>query len=313
MEETKPTCPTCGGTLIDLRTQDLPNAGWCCGQFSHWFASLPEQPAEESFPLISVITPTRNRRRFIPRLLSDFLAQDYPNKELLIVADGEDIEDLLPPGNGYVSYVEPGCECSIFHLRHESARLNTAARIAEALNLGIRAARGACCVRFDDDDWQSPARLMQQVALLSMSGKAVLAGSSGLFLTESGAAFEYTGSPWQASGFSHAFTRAYALEHPYPEDAPAEVGEDLAFIAEAYRLGELCTVSGMDWVVARDHAAGTSGGRFSGPGQGANDPAFQMIDGEVVFNLRKSDNWRRVPFERIAAIVPPLSQTQRRN
>lgn len=309
MPETKPICPTCGAVLVDLRTQDDSPAGWACtGNHAHWFPKEPEprQP-EESFPLISVITPTRNRRDFIPQLCAGFLSQDWPNKELVIVWDGEDIDDALPIGHGYVQ-CEPGCECSIFRVHHESTLPHAAGRIGEALNVGIRKARGMYCVRFDDDDWQSPVRLSQQVAMLSMTGKGVVAGSSGLFLTESGEAFEYTGQPWQASGFSHAFVREYALQHPYPEDGDGETGEDLRFIADAYRLGELCTVSGMDWVVARDHQSGTSGSRFSGPGQGENDPLFQMVDGDLIINLRKSDNWKAVPFERIAGIVPGVRQ-----
>jgi glycosyltransferase involved in cell wall biosynthesis len=193
---------------------------------------LPEQ-AEEDLPLVSVITPTRNRLRFIPQLISGFFAQDWPNKELIIVSDGEGIEDLMDGTRFFADGPEP-----ILHIRHESTKPHAAARIAEALNLGVRAARGMYCVRFDDDDWQASGRISQQVAMLSMTGKGVVAGSSGLFLTESGEVFEYSGS------------------------------------------------------------------RFSGPGQGENDPPFQMVEGELIINLRKSDNWRRVPLERIAAIAP---------
>jgi glycosyltransferase involved in cell wall biosynthesis len=305
--ETKPLCPTCGAALVDLRTQDAPAAGWRCGGSTpHWFNTLPQEPAEESCPLVSVITPTRHRRQFIPQLLAGFRAQDWPNKELVIVADGEDIEDLLDGTNPPWMAEDPNCECSVLHIRHESALPNAAARIAEALNVGIRAARGTYCVRFDDDDWQAPGRIMQQVALLSMTGKAVVAASSGLFLTESGEAFEYTGLPWDCPGMSHAFVRDYALAHLYDETGHA--AEDGVFMKSAYELGELCAVSGVQWLVASDHGNNSQGGgRFSGPGQGENDPPFQMIDGEFVINLRKSDNWRRVSLERIAAIVPALT------
>src|SRR5215471_6882917 len=48
-------------------------------------------------PLVSCIMPTANRRRFVPEAVRLFLAQDYSNKELVIVDDGEDsAADLIP-------------------------------------------------------------------------------------------------------------------------------------------------------------------------------------------------------------------------
>ncbi len=40
-------------------------------------------------PLVSCIMPTANRQRFIPTAISLFLRQDYPEKELVIIDDGE--------------------------------------------------------------------------------------------------------------------------------------------------------------------------------------------------------------------------------
>jgi hypothetical protein len=41
-------------------------------------------------PLVSCIMPTANRRRFVPEAIRLFLAQDYLEKELVILDDGED-------------------------------------------------------------------------------------------------------------------------------------------------------------------------------------------------------------------------------
>lgn len=232
--------------------------------------------------LATVLTPTRNRRGFLPRLVEQFLAQDYAPKELILINGGDPIEDLIPPGYGEMIRI----------VEARTPAPNAAARIAAALNAGIRAARGEHCFRFDDDDWQHSGRIAKQLALFRLTGKSVVAGSSGLFVSEAGdEAFEYTGDPWSCSGFSHAFRRSYGLAHPYPEEVSEETGEDLAFIREAHRLGELCAVSGADWLAARDHGAGTSGGRFS-------DPARRDL-------LLSSDNWRRVPFARVRPILRP--------
>ena len=51
---------------------------------------------ETSWPLVSCIMPTYERRRYIPQALQSFLQQDYPNRELIIVDDGKDaIGDLV--------------------------------------------------------------------------------------------------------------------------------------------------------------------------------------------------------------------------
>ena len=51
-----------------------------------------------SRPFVSVIVPTYNRRRFIPHLIANFKAQDYPQEhmELVVFDDGTDkVKDLF--------------------------------------------------------------------------------------------------------------------------------------------------------------------------------------------------------------------------
>ena len=48
-------------------------------------------------PLVSCIMPTYNRRPFVPKAIEYFLRQDYPNRELIILDDGDDrVADLVP-------------------------------------------------------------------------------------------------------------------------------------------------------------------------------------------------------------------------
>lgn len=56
-----------------------------------------EEMESRKLPLVSCIVPTANRRRFVPEAIRLFLAQDYPEKELVVVDDGEDsVADLIP-------------------------------------------------------------------------------------------------------------------------------------------------------------------------------------------------------------------------
>ena len=49
-------------------------------------------------PLVSICTPTYNRRRFVPFLIKCYLSQTYPIElmEWIVIDDGEDcVEDLF--------------------------------------------------------------------------------------------------------------------------------------------------------------------------------------------------------------------------
>lgn len=108
-----------------------------------------------SLPLVSCIMPTRDRRRFVPLAIASFLRQDYPNRELVILDDGDDpISDLVPD--------------------HPSVRYQRLARrrtVGAKRNLACEAARGEIIVHWDDDDWYAPGRLTAQVAAL-VAGEA---------------------------------------------------------------------------------------------------------------------------------------------
>src|SRR5206468_8684347 len=46
---------------------------------------------------VTCIMPTADRRRFVPRAVAQFLAQDYANRELIVLDDGaQSVEDLMP-------------------------------------------------------------------------------------------------------------------------------------------------------------------------------------------------------------------------
>jgi O-antigen biosynthesis protein len=118
-------------------------------------------------PLVSCIMPTSNRRSFVQLALRLFLQQDYPNKELVIVDDGEDaVEDLVSSVAG-VSYF----------------RLPGRATIGAKRNLACEQARGEIIAHWDDDDWYSPDRLRYQVAPI-IAGEADITGLENAFVME---------------------------------------------------------------------------------------------------------------------------------
>lgn len=123
--------------------------------------------AEPPSPLVSYIMPTYNRRQFVPLVLRHFLAQDYPNKELVIVDDGSDPISDLEEGVSGVRYI----------------RLSSRSSIGAKRNLACQQAHGEVIAHWDDDDWYAPDRLRYQAAPLLLA-KADITGLENAFVLE---------------------------------------------------------------------------------------------------------------------------------
>lgn len=135
-------------------------------------------------PLVSCTMPTADRRQFLPGAVNYFLAQDYPNKELLILDDGQESVGDLVPKDSRIRYFR------------EEPRRNTGLK----RNTLCELAHGDIIAQFDDDDWYAPNRLTEQVGVMLTTG-ADLSGCCDLFFYDmrEGSAWRYTyrGSrPW---------------------------------------------------------------------------------------------------------------------
>ncbi|MES1249506.1 MAG: glycosyltransferase family 2 protein, partial [Chitinophaga rupis] len=148
-------------------------------------------------PLVSCLMPTYNRRWFIPRAIAYFLRQDYSNKELIIIDDGEDcIRDLVPVDKPGIRYY----------------RLDTKINLGAKLNRACRLAKGGILVNWDDDDWYAPWRLRYQVDSLLRAGAEVCGINQLLYYdlrSQSGFLYSYPADQrvWLL-GSSLCFTRA---------------------------------------------------------------------------------------------------------
>jgi ADP-heptose:LPS heptosyltransferase/SAM-dependent methyltransferase len=196
----------------------------------------------EDSPLVSCIMPTCNRRRFVPLAIRYFLAQDYSNKELLILDDGDDsIEDLVPD-NQQIRYV-----------REPKGRTLGAKR-----NRLCELGQGDIIAHWDDDDWHAPYRLSYQVSNL-LSANAQLCGINRLlfYAPDSHKAWEYVyprGQRFWLSGSSLCYRRDFWLSHPFPDIA---VGEDSRFVWSGDQ-GKMLTLENYKFHVGIIHGHNTS-------------------------------------------------------
>ncbi len=194
-----------------------------------------------SAPEVTVLCLTRNRRKWIPHAVRCFQAQTYEPKRLLIVGDGEDIQDLIPFGDPRISYR---------HLGNEERP----ATVGEKRNLGCSLIRSEIIAVQDDDDYYSPDRLSDQIATLDQTGKAVAGYHSACF-TDGTKWWKYHGEPNIALGASLCFRREWWLAHRFPHK---QVGQDEEFGYTAAAVGQLESVDAQGHLIATIHPGNTS-------------------------------------------------------
>jgi len=115
--------------------------------------SKPEDQKKE-LPKVSCLTVTANRKNLIRRAIRCFSRQTYPNKELVIVDDGEqNIEEVLQS--------LPAKQLKYIKLPKKPGN-----RLGKLRNKTLREASGTFLAQWDDDDWYHPQRLSIQVQTL---------------------------------------------------------------------------------------------------------------------------------------------------
>ena len=94
-------------------------------------------------PLVSCQMPTRNRPGFAERAVAQFLAQDWPRKELIVLDDSDPgLEPRIAEIPGLVRVVATG-----------------PMTLGDKRNLAVSLSRGEIVHHWDDDDWSGPGRL----------------------------------------------------------------------------------------------------------------------------------------------------------
>ncbi|HWS90082.1 MAG TPA: aminotransferase class I/II-fold pyridoxal phosphate-dependent enzyme [Pyrinomonadaceae bacterium] len=199
-------------------------------------------------PLVSCVMPTADRRHLVPRAIGYFLAQDYPNRELVVVDDGrESVADLIPD--------DP---------RVRYARLEGRRTLGEKRNECVRLSRGDLIMHWDDDDWMAPRRISYQVEALMGAGAEVCGLTRMLFYDPAADRlwlYEYPegNRPWLAGG-SLLYTRDFWRRAPFPD---IQVASDTRFIYGQQLLRSVA-LEDHTFYVALIHPGNTSPKRRSG-------------------------------------------------
>ena len=172
----------------------------------------PKKSQEEiQFPFVTVVTPTYNRRRFIPYLIECYKAQTYPLKrmEWIVLDDGQDkVGDLFEEASK-----------TIPNIRYIA--------LSEKLNIGAKRnrmndeAKGEIIVAMDDDDYYPPERVDTVVKAFKKQPKIELAGSTVIYMYYTDIHQIYRLGPYNerhATNGTMGWRSSYAKAHRYDEN-----------------------------------------------------------------------------------------------
>jgi len=163
-----------------------------------------------SKPFVSVVTPTYNRRRFIPTTIKLYEAQEYPKNrmEWIILDDGtEKVKDLFEEASKRIPnirYIELQEKLLLGQKRN---RLNDEAK-------------GDIIIAWDDDDYYPPDRISHVVYKFLGNPRIELAGSSEIYLYFYDIQKIYRAGPYgpnHATNGTMAWRKSYLKNHRYDE------------------------------------------------------------------------------------------------
>jgi len=166
-------------------------------------------------PLVSCIMPTYNRAHVVAKAIDQFLAQTYPNKELIILDDSDQSIEALIPDREEIQYI-----------RLEQKRV-----LGEKRNLACECAKGTYIVHWDDDDWYAKDWLEHQVATLGQPGVDVTGLCNPYFFDPlHNQAWQYLYPPYErpwVHGATLGYSKSFWEKNPFPA---LRIGEDSQFL-----------------------------------------------------------------------------------
>jgi glycosyltransferase involved in cell wall biosynthesis len=126
--------------------------------------------------LISIIILTVDRHNLLDHAIESVVTQTYTNWEIILVQDGDNEKIKTVVGK----WLEKGTK--IVHIER-----NTLGTYPNALNAGIRSAKGKYIAILDDDEfWISNSKLDKQIQLISSSSDIVVVGGYAQVIDEKG-------------------------------------------------------------------------------------------------------------------------------
>jgi glycosyltransferase involved in cell wall biosynthesis len=195
-------------------------------------------------PFVTVVTPTFNRRKFIPSLIAIYKSQTYPKEhmEWIIYDDGTDkVEDMfknLPFPN--VRYI------------YDPEKKNIGAK----RNLLNDLAKGQIIVAIDDDDYYPPDRVSHCVYKFRQFPDAQMAGAIEMFMYYTDIKIIYALGPYHPSAVTNG-TMAWRDTYKHNRyDEGVTHAEETSFLTEM-RDKPMIALDPMKTILVMSHSSNT--------------------------------------------------------
>jgi glycosyltransferase involved in cell wall biosynthesis len=175
------------------------------------------------YPFVSILTPTFNRRPFIPTIIDCIRNQTYPKNrmEWVVVDDGTDkIEDIIRQAQ-----LEP--------IQIKYIPLSQKVPLGKKRNISHEHAKGSIIVYMDDDDYYPPERVEHAVDTLQKNPNALCVGASEIYIY-----FKHIKKMYQFGPYSpnHATAGTFAFRRQLLDDShyndSAALAEERAFLKD---------------------------------------------------------------------------------
>lgn len=235
--------------------------------------------------LVSAIMPTADRRRYIPDAIRRFLAQDYPDKELIIVDDGDDPVGDLVLKDPQIRYVFD-----------KPRRL-----LGDKRNFCCQLAHGEVIAHWDDDDYYASWRLTRQVNELRKGFDICGLADPLLFHQEENRAYQLQ-FPWQKTKpwlYGATFCYRKDLWDGHRFDSTRHRAEDDQFVNSLQ--WEQVSMMQQEWgmFIALKHTTNT------GMGFELGGTYWRPFPPEIIRRLMREDNFRPRNGEIYQRWLPP--------
>lgn len=247
-------------------------------------------------PLISVVMPAFNAKKFISEALQSMLEQTYDNFELIVIDDGS----------------TDGTKNIIDRFSINDARIHVTSRenrgLVASLNEGIKKAKGALIARMDADDVATVNRLESQVQFLRQHPSVSIVGGQATVIDETGAAKGELKKPVRPESIEHYLRFGCPIIHP-TYLAHRQVFDELG----GYR--DIKAAEDIDFLVRAFHAGHRFGNlastilkyRVHSDGMSASNALAQAVSTRLILSrhqktVARKVNSPEVPLEQFAKI-----------
>jgi glycosyltransferase involved in cell wall biosynthesis len=177
-----------------------------------------------SLPFVSCVTPTYERKLFLPHLLDIFRRQTYPTekRELIILDDSKDSnQDLID------DFLKQYPEVNIVY-KYSSEKM----KLGKKRNVLNGMAKGDYIMYMDDDDYYCSDKIKYTITRM-LGAKSTFSGSSEMYLyfTDTKLIYRFNKiAQNHSTAGTFCFHRDYLKDHKFDDDA--EKAEEKIFLDE---------------------------------------------------------------------------------